>query len=196
MVELVDTGDLKSPSPHGEREFESRPGHPVLPRNQADTAAGRRVIVRRWSGLPGENLVAAMFDGFATGLVDVLAPRVPPTRPGLISPTIRPMDTPTHPRLGVGMIVGPILFAIAVGLMGVATVETATAPPGEFLPGLDWIIASTFVGLAGSLWCLVAAVVALTRAHDPARRWVLSLCVNLAPLAIIAAFIALTAWAA
>ena len=27
VVELVDTGDLKSPSPHGEREFESRPGH-------------------------------------------------------------------------------------------------------------------------------------------------------------------------
>jgi hypothetical protein len=27
VVELVDTGDLKSPSPRGEREFESRPGH-------------------------------------------------------------------------------------------------------------------------------------------------------------------------
>jgi 2,5-diketo-D-gluconate reductase A len=32
VVELVDTGDLKSPSPHGEREFESRPGHPRSPK--------------------------------------------------------------------------------------------------------------------------------------------------------------------
>jgi hypothetical protein len=42
VVELVDTGDLKSPSPHGEREFESRPGHATQV-----TAAGK---ARRWLG--------------------------------------------------------------------------------------------------------------------------------------------------
>src|SRR3954468_22996567 len=51
VVELVDTGDLKSPSPHGEREFESRPGHPVLRLNHAGSdrppvPRGLRVVQR------------------------------------------------------------------------------------------------------------------------------------------------------
>ena len=45
VVELVDTGDLKSPSPQGEREFESRPGHSLLPCNHAFLWEQRRRVV-------------------------------------------------------------------------------------------------------------------------------------------------------
>jgi hypothetical protein len=57
VVELVDTGDLKSPSPYGEREFESRPGHPVLPRNHPVSARRSGVLVRPWSGEPRDRRV-------------------------------------------------------------------------------------------------------------------------------------------
>jgi hypothetical protein len=103
------------------------------------------------------------------------------------------MDTPA-PRLGVGMTVGPILVISAVGLIGIGIAEAISAPPGEFLAGIDWIGAGMLLGLAGSVWSLIGTVVALTRMHDPSRRWALGLCLNLASLTLVAACITVTAW--
>ncbi len=91
------------------------------------------------------------------------------------------------------MIVGPILVTIAAGLFGIGLAERITAPADDFLAGLEWLVAGMFFIAMGSVWCLVASIVAVARACEPGRRWVLGLCINLASLAIVAAFIAFTA---
>ena len=103
------------------------------------------------------------------------------------------MDTPTDPRLGIGMIVGPILVTIAAGLMGIGMAEAFTAPPnGDWAPGVGWMAAGFLVGIPASVWCLVALVVAFAHLGDPSGRWGLGGCINLASLAIVAVFITVT----
>jgi uncharacterized membrane protein YhaH (DUF805 family) len=91
------------------------------------------------------------------------------------------------------MSVGPILVAIAAGLVGIGIAEAVSAPPDEFLAGIEWMGTGMLVGLVGSVWCLVASVIAVARIHDPGRRWGLGLCINLAAFGVVAAFVALTA---